>query len=289
MPRIAYVNGAYVPFAHAQIHIEDRGYQFADGVYEVVQVLGGRLIDETSHLARLERSLREMRIAAPVSRTSLRAILGEVVRRNRVGDGIIYIQITRGVAPRDHGFPRADVKPAIVITAKRLDMSKYEAMRKKGVAVVTTPDLRWARCDIKSVSLLPNVLAKQMAREKGAFEAWLVDEGGFVREGSSTTAWIVTKDGQVRTRQLDHHILPGCTREVLLEVARAHQIRLEERAFTVAEALAASEAFLTAASIGVLPITRIDGSPVGNGDPGPVSRNLHKIYSEAAMAAARSA
>jgi D-alanine transaminase len=215
--------------------------------------------------------------------------VNEVVRRNRVEDGIVYIQITRGVSSRDHGFPPSRVKPAMVVTAKRLDQSKYEAMRRKGVAVITTPDIRWARCDIKSVSLLPNVLAKQAARDKGAFEAWLVDEKGFVREGASTTAWIVAKDGRIRTRQLDQHILPGCTRESLLEVARSRQIHIDEQAFTVDEALTAAEAFLTAASVGVLPITRIDGVYVGNGQPGPVSRKLHEIYLEAALAAARAA
>jgi D-alanine transaminase len=181
------------------------------------------------------------------------------------------------------------VKPSLIVTAKRLDQGKYQAMRERGVAVITTPDIRWERCDIKSVSLLPNVLAKQAAREKGAFEAWLVDKDGFVREGSSTTAWIVTKDGRVRTRQLDSHILPGCTRESLMEAAGKRQIRIDEKAFTIADALAASEAFLTAASVGVLPITKIDGVAVGSGEPGPVSRNLHQIYLEAALAAAKSA
>lgn len=287
MPRVAYVNGAYVPFASAQVHIEDRGYQFADGVYEVVPVFEGRLLDEASHLKRLQRSLGELRIAAPLSDPALKAVISETIRRNRVTSGIVYIQVSRGVSPRDHGFPAKPVKPAIVVTAKRLNMATYQAAREKGVAVVTMPDQRWARCDIKSVGLLANVLAKQAAREAGAFEAWLVDSAGHVREGSSTSAWIVTKDGRVLTRQLDHLILPGCTRESLIEAARTHQIRIEERSFTVEEAKNAAEAFLTAASVGALPIVKIDGVPLGDGRPGPVAKQLHQIYWDAALTAAQ--
>lgn len=289
MPRVAYVNGAYVPFASAQVHIEDRGYQFADGVYEVVPVFEGRLLDQESHLKRLIRSLGELRIRPPLSDGALKAVILETIRRNRVDSGIVYIQVTRGVSSRDHGFPTRPVKPAVVVTAKPIDTAKYQAARDKGITVVTMPDQRWARCDIKSVSLLPNVLAKQAAREAGAFEAWLVDPSGYVREGSSTSAWIVTKEGRVVTRQLDQLILPGCTRAGLIEAAGARQIHIEERPFTVEEAKSAAEAFLTAASFGVLSVTKIDGVPLGDGRPGPVSKRLHEIYWAASVAAAERA
>jgi D-alanine transaminase len=283
MPRIAYVNGAYLPFASASVHIEDRGYQFADGVYEVVPVGKGRLLNDGRHLARLRRSLAELRIAPPLSDGALRLVIGEILKRNRVTDGLVYIQVTRGVARRDHAFPARPVKPAIVVLARALDMAKMEALRASGIAVVTVPDQRWARCDIKSTSLLANVLAKQAAREQGAYEAWLVDGAGLIREGASTTAWIVTESGVVVTRQLDEHILPGCTRDTLLDAARAHQIRIEERPFSVEEAKSAGEAFITAASFGVLPVTTIDGTRLGKGKPGSVAQRLHRIYWESLL------
>ena len=278
MSRIAYVNGRYLRRAEASVNIEDRGYQFADGVYEVCEVRGGRLVDERRHMERLQRSLKELRIALPMSLAALDAILRETVRRNRVVDGIVYLQITRGVARRDHPFPPVPVAPAVVVTASRLDVQKMEAMAAEGVAVITLPDNRWDRVDIKSISLLPNVLAKQTAREQGAREAWFVDKAGFVTEGSSSNAWIVTRDGKVVTRQADHAILKGITRAVVLEAMQAQGLELEERPFTVEEAHQAREAFLTSASQLVLPVVRIDGKPVGNGAPGLIASALRRDF-----------
>jgi D-alanine transaminase len=277
MSRIAYVNGRYVPFAQASVHVEDRGYQFADGVYEVCAVRGGKLIDEAPHAARLKRSLGEMKIAPPVTEAALAHIMRETVRLNAVRDGLVYLQVTRGVARRDHGFP-ASAKPALVVTARNLSVDRYEAAAVKGVEAKTMPETRWARCDIKSVALLPNVLAKQAAREAGAYEAWFVDDKGLVTEGASTTAWIVDANGVLRTRQLDQHILPGVTRGELLPMCRQLGIDAAERPFTVAEAKAAREAFITAASIGVIPVVKIDGSPIGDGKPGPVAKRLRAAY-----------
>lgn len=278
MSRIAYVNGRYLRRAEASVNIEDRGYQFADGVYEVCEVRGGRLVDERRHMERLQRSLKELRIALPMSLAALGAILRETVRRNRVVDGIVYLQITRGVARRDHPFPTVPVPPAVVVTASRLDVQKMEAMAAEGVAVITLPDNRWDRVDIKSISLLPNVLAKQTAREQGAREAWFVDKAGFITEGSSSNAWIVTKDGKVVTRQADHAILKGITRGVVLEAMQAQGLELEERPFTVEEAQRAREAFLTSASQLVLPVVQIDGKPVGNGAPGLIASALRRDF-----------
>ena len=278
MSRIAYVNGRYLRRAEASVNIEDRGYQFADGVYEVCEVRGGRLVDERRHMERLQRSLKELRIALPMSLAAFGTILRETVRRNRVVDGIVYLQITRGVARRDHPFPQVPVAPAVVVTASRLDVQKMEAMAAEGVDVITLPDNRWDRVDIKSISLLPNVLAKQTAREQGAREAWFVDKAGFVTEGSSSNAWIVTKDGKVVTRQADHAILKGITRGVVLEAMQAQGLELEERPFTVEEAQRAREAFLTSASQLVLPVVQIDGKPVGNGAPGLIASALRRDF-----------
>ncbi|MEJ1159402.1 D-amino-acid transaminase [Prosthecomicrobium sp. N25] len=278
MSRIAYVNGRYVPHRDASVHIEDRGYQFADGVYEVCEVRGGRLVDERLHLDRLERSLRELAIAMPMSRKALGTVLREVVRRNRVTDGIVYAQVTRGVARRDHFFPVPAVKPALVVTAKSLDRARGAQLAEEGIAVVTVPEIRWARADIKSIGLLPNVLAKQKAREAGAREAWFVDQDGFVTEGGSTNAWIVTADGALVTRQADSRILRGVTRTVVLAAAAAEGLRVEERPFTVEEALSAREAFVTAATQIVMPVVRIDGAPVANGAPGSVAARLRQIF-----------
>ncbi len=278
MSRIAYVNGRYVPHRAASVHIEDRGYQFSDGVYEVCEVKGGRLVDERRHMERLQRSLAELRIRAPMSLKALSVVLHETIRRNRVDWGIVYLQITRGVARRDHAFPAADTSPSIVVTAKNLDPSRNEAIARDGMTVVTVPENRWARPDIKSVSLLPNVLAKQSAREQGAREAWFVDANGFVTEGSSSNAWIVTKDRQVVTRPADQAILRGISRTVLLDVIRAQGLTLEERAFTVAEAHDAQEAFVTSASQTVLPVVKIDGAPIGDGRPGPVAAALRREF-----------
>jgi D-alanine transaminase len=276
--RIAYVNGRYLRRADASVNIEDRGYQFADGVYEVCEVRSGKLIDERRHIERLQRSLKELRIVLPMSVAALGAILRETVRRNRVTDGIVYLQITRGVAKRDHPFPTVPVAPGIVVTASRLDLQKMEAMAAEGVAVITLPDNRWDRVDIKSISLLPNVLAKQTAREQGAREAWFVDKDGFVTEGSSSNAWIVTRDGKLVTRQADHAILKGITRAVVLDAMKAQGLELEERPFSVEEAYQAREAFLTSASQLVLPVVRINGRPIGNGGPGLIASALRRDF-----------
>jgi D-alanine transaminase len=278
MSRIAYVNGRYRPLAEAAVNVEDRGYQFSDGVYEVCEVRAGRLIDERRHMERLARSLSELRIAMPMSPAALSVVLRETVRRNRVRWGIVYLQITRGVARRDHAFPPAGTAPSVVVTARNLDLAQAERLAAEGVAVVTVPDNRWERVDIKSVSLLPNVLAKQTAREQGAREAWFVDREGRITEGSSSNAWIVTRDGKVVTRHADHAILSGITRAVVQDVLAAQGLKLEERPFTLEEAHAAREAFLTSASQIVLPVVKIDGRPVGNGAPGLVATALRRDF-----------
>jgi D-alanine transaminase len=274
MPRIAFVNGRYLRHDSAAVHIEDRGYQLADGVYEVCEVRGGRLIDEARHLERLARSLRELRIAEPVGEAALRVIMREVVAGNRVRDGLVYVQVTRGVAPRDHAFPTRPVAPSLVVTAKAISLAARDARAAKGVAVVTTPETRWARVDIKTIGLLANVLAKQAAHEAGAFEAWFVDRDGLVTEGSSSNAWIVTKKGAVVTRPADNAILRGVTRMALIDVLDGEKLKFEERPFSLKEALAAREAFLTSATTAATPIVSIDGKPVGDGKPGPVALAL---------------
>jgi len=278
MSRIAYVNGRYLPRAQAAVSIEDRGYNFADGVYEVCEVRAGRLIDERRHIDRLKRSLAELRIAEPMSPAALGQILRETVHRNRVHDGIVYVQVSRGIARRDHAFPPEGTRPSLIVTARSIDLAANEKIAAEGIAVVTVPDERWARVDIKSISLLPNVLAKQAAREQGAREAWLVDKNGKVTEGSSSNAWIINRDGKLLTRSLGRDILAGITRTVLLDVIKAHDLVLEERAFTVEEAYAAREAFVTSATQAVMPVVRIDGRPVGNGAPGIVASALRRDY-----------
>ena len=278
MSRIAYVNGRYLPRATAMVSIEDRGYQFADGVYEVCEVRAGRLVDERRHMARLGRSLNELRIAHPMTDAALGMVMRETIRRNRVHDGIVYVQITRGVAQRDFPFPTSGTRPSIVVTARSNDLAKFEQLAGEGIAVVTVPDIRWQRVDIKSVSLLPNVLAKQAAREQGAREAWLVDAQGRVTEGASSNAWIVSRDGRLVTHPLGRDILPGITRSVVIDAIKAQGLTFEERAFTVEEAYAAREAFITSASQIVLPVVRIDGRPVGNGAPGLIASGLRRDY-----------
>ncbi len=276
MARYAYVNGRYVDHRDASVHIEDRGYQLADGVYEVVGVRDGRLIDEASHIDRLDRSLRELRIDWPISRAALRFVMRELMRRNRLRDGLIYMQVTRGVARRDHAFPTVLVKPALVLTTK--NSKRAEADPGAGISVKSQPDIRWERCDIKTVALLPNVLAKQAARESGAYEAWLVDTDGCVTEGASTNAWIVTKDGELVTRQTDNGILAGITRHTLKSLCNALQLKLVERPFSLAEAKKAQEAFITSATSFVTPVVKIDGDAVGDGKVGPMARRLREEY-----------
>jgi D-alanine transaminase len=276
MSRIAYVGGQYLPHGAAGVHIEDRGYQFADGVYEVLAVVGGRLVDEAPHQERLARSLGELRIAAPMSQAALKIVMREVVRRNGVVDGIVYLQVTRGAAPREHAFPKA-AKPVLVVTS-RARRPPDPRLAENGIAVITIPDIRWQRCDIKSVALVANVLGKQRAREAGAYEAWQVDRDGFVTEGTSTNAWIVTADGAVVTRRADSAILNGVTRLAIFDIIRREGRRLVERPFDVAEAKAAREAFLTSTTAELLAVVRIDGDNIGDGAPGPLSRRLREFY-----------
>ena len=272
MSRIAYVSGRYLPQSVASVSIEDRGYQFADGVYEVMAVHRGKLLDRELHLKRLERSLAELRIAKPVEDRVLLTILERVVRLNKVANGIVYLQITRGVAPRDHAFPLV-ARPQLVVTARRAKPADPKLME-TGVSVVSIPDERWARRDIKSISLLPNVLGKQIAREARAYEAWQVDAEGLVTEGTSSNAWIVTGEGAIVTRPAGPVILNGITRLVVIDFAREAGLDFVERAFSLAEAKAAPEAFLTSTTSLVTPVTRIDGAAIGDGKPGPVTRQL---------------
>jgi len=285
--RTSYVNGAYVPHAHAQVHIEDRGLQFSDAIYEVWSVAGGLLLDEEEHLDRLERSLRELAMAMPMSRGALKFVLRELVRRNRIDNGILYMQVTRGAVRRDHAIPKAAPRPSMILTARRMDQKTLEGRRKSGIRVISRPDERWARCDIKSTSLLANILAKTAARDAGAFEAWLIDEEGYVTEGSSTSAWIVDAEGRLVTRSLSNAILPGVTRRVIMESLAEAQMPVVERRFTLAEALAAREAFITAATLGATPIVEIDGKPIGEGKPGPLGRRVQELYAHAALKTAR--
>jgi D-alanine transaminase len=278
MSRIAYVNGRYLPHGEAAVSIEDRGYQFADGVYEVCEVRDGKLVDEPRHMARLDRSLNELRMARPMSPKALARVLRETVRRNRVRDGIVYLQVTRGVAARDFPFPAAGTRASLVVTARSHDRARLEKQAEGGIAVITVPDLRWRRVDIKSVALLPNVLAKQAARDKGAREAWMVDAEGLVTEGASSNAWIVSRNGVLITRALGTGILPGITRSVVIDELKAQGLKVEERPFTVAEAYAAREAFVTSASQIVMPVISIDDRPVADGKPGPVTGRLRRAY-----------
>jgi len=282
MSRVAYVNGVYRPHRDAVVHVEDRGYQFADGVYEVWSVFDGRLADFDAHMTRLHRSLGELRIRIPMTREALTQVLRETVRRNRVRDGLVYVQVTRGTARRDHVFPGETTAPSVVVTARPMDLRKADASARKGVAVITQPDIRWGRCDIKTVGLLPNVLAKQAAREAGAAEAWMVDEMGLVTEGGSTNAWIVDEHGVLRTRDVQANILRGCTRAALLDLVRETGITFDERAFTVEEAKKAKEAFYTAASAWVMPVISVDGARVGDGKPGEITKRLRRLYLERA-------
>jgi len=280
MSRIAYINGRYVPQSRAQVAVEDRGYLFSDGVYDAIPVHDGHLAFADRHFDRLDRSLAELRIAQPMTRAALMQVAREVLRRNSIRNGGLYIQVTRGVAPRDHKFPKG-IKPSLLMMAKKWRAPARDLLA-KGAAVVTMPDQRWARRDIKSISLIANVLAKQAATEQGAFEAWLVDEDGMVTEGSSTSAWIATANGALVTRPNGHEILPGITRSVVVEVARDLGLILQLRPFSRDEAYAAREAFLTSTSNFVLSITRIDGKPVGEGKPGPIVTRLREAYLKAA-------
>ena len=277
MSRIAYVNGRFTRHRDAAVHIEDRGYQFGDAVYEVIAIQDGRFVDEEPHLDRLDRSLGELRMAAPVAMSALKRILRETVRRNRVRNGIVYLQISRGVARRDHSFP-AHRNSALVVTA-RSTRRKSKAMA-SGISVVTTEDLCWKRCDIKTVGLLPNVLAKQMASEAGAYEAWMVAADGSVTEGTSANAWIVTAGREVVTRPPTNAILNGITRRTVRAIAEKAGYTVVERNFTLDEACNAAEAFLTSTTSHVMPVVGIDGKPVGAGSPGPLTAALQAHYAD---------
>lgn len=278
MSRFAYVNGRYVRHRDAMVHVEDRGYQFADGVYEVIVVDHGVLVDGQAHLDRLDRSLDALRIEQPMSRAAINLVMKEMLRRNRVRDGLLYLQVTRGVARRDHKFP-AYIKPAVVMTARSAALWSEERFS-RGVSVISLEDIRWGRADIKSISLIANVLAKQAAAEAGANEAWLVGQDGLVTEGASSNAWIVTGAGHLVTRGAGSEILGGVTRATLMRLAEHSDVRVVERAFTIEEALAAREAFLSSSSSAVLPVLSIDGVSVGDGQPGSVARRLYHAYGE---------
>lgn len=283
MSRIAYVNGRYVPHGQASVHIEDRGYQFSDAIYEVCETRDGKLIDLPGHLDRLERSAQELHLALPMNRTALTFVMGEVTRLNRVENGLVYLQISRGVAPRNHHFPKPDTPPAIVVTARSSSRALSESKAARGISVISVPDIRWERVDIKTVSLLPNVLAKEKAKAAGADEAWFLDENGDVTEGASTNAWIVTTDNVLVTREATGSILKGITRMGVMRTAEAVQLRVEERRFTLDEAKAAKEAFISSASTIVMPVVKIDGDVIGDGTPGPVAKRLRALFHDHAL------
>ncbi|AGK57739.1 class IV aminotransferase [Hyphomicrobium denitrificans 1NES1] len=282
MTRIVYVNGAYKRYAEAAIHAEDRGFQFADAVYEVIEVLDGRLVDATRHLARLARSLGELAIARPMSDRALLNIIGEVLHRNRVRNGIVYIQVTRGAGPRNFSFPGPEIFPTLIVLARAQRRGWADELAEQGITIKTMPDNRWGRSDIKTVMLLPAVLAKDAARRDGANEAWFVDSSGAITEGASSNAWIVTGEGVLVTRQLDTRILPGITRATVNDIAASERLKVEERAFTLSEALKAREAFVTSATNTVMPVVAIDGKAIGEGRPGPVARRLRSRFHQLA-------
>ncbi len=278
MARVVYVNGVYSPYAEAAVHAEDRGFQFADAVYEVCEVRDGCLVDERRHMLRLRRSLSALGMAEPMDLRSFGVILRETVRRNRVKNGIVYLQVTRGAARRDFAFPAGEVAPTVVCLAHSLPRGRGDKRAAAGISIITLPDIRWARVDIKTTGLLAQSLARQQAKDAGSDEAWMVDREGFVTEGASCNAWIVTEAGNLVTRPAEFGILRGITREVVMDIARRNGLRFEERPFTVGEAKAAREAFQTSASGLVMPVVRIDGQVVGNGKPGETALGLRQAY-----------
>ena len=285
MEQIAYVNGSFVPMSEAKVSILDRGFLFADGIYEVAAVLDGKLIDNASHLARLERSVGEIALALPETIERIQEIQRELVVRNNLVNGMVYLEVTRGAdTGRDFAFPKADVKPTLVMFTSVKDIVNA-ASAKTGIGVITVPDLRWVRRDIKSVALLAQVLAKQAAAEAGAGEAWMIEDGK-VTEGGSSSCFILTQDDVIVTRQNGSAILPGCTRKAVVALAEERQLRVEERPFTIEEALAAKEAFITSATVFVQAVVTIDGKTVANGKPGPMTNRLREIYVDFAKATA---
>ena len=285
MTRVIYVNGRYEPYAQACIHAEDRGFQFADAVYEVCEVRGGRLVDERRHMQRLMRSLTELQMPQPMTAGAWSRVLRETIRRNRVRDGLVYLQVSRGARPREFLFPPAHVQPTVVCLARSVAPARLEAAAATGIAVKTMPDIRWSRCDIKTVMLLPAALAKEAARGEGAKEAWFVDEAGYVTEGASSNAWIVDKQGRLVTRPIDNDILRGITRTTLIDLLKREKIELIERPFTVDEAKTAREAFVTSATNILMPVVRIDGQPIRNGGPGLLTTRLRAEFHSVAETA----
>lgn len=277
MSRIAYIDGVYQPMNLPGILVEDRGYQFADGVYEVCAIRNGKLLDETRHLDRLDYSLQALNIPMPMSRAALKQVMRETLRRNRVSDGILYMQVSRGVAPREHMYD-ADLKPVLVITARPIAAERRAQIMRTGISAISVPDQRWARCDIKSISLLPNVLARQSARNAKVQEAWQIDGRGMVTEGAATNAWIVDAKGVLRTRPADHEILNGIVRQVLLDCVAELGLKFAEKPFSLSEALAAKECFSTASTMSVFPVVKLDGQKIGSGKPGPVAKALSVAY-----------
>ncbi|GJD87903.1 D-alanine aminotransferase [Methylobacterium hispanicum] len=281
-PRIVYLNGAFLPFEEAKVPVMDRGFLFADGIYEVSAVLDGRLVDNAAHLARLDRSLGEIGIRNPHSLDEWERLETELVARNGLAEGLVYMQVTRGVYERDFGFPPADTAPTVVMFTQAKTVAA-NPLAERGAKVITVEDIRWKRRDIKSVALLAQVLAKQAAVAAGVSEAWMVEDGA-VTEGSSSTAFIVTQDRRLVTRPLSTALLPGITRAAVLRLAAEADLVVEERLFSVEEARAAQEAFYTSASSFVMPVVEIDGAAVGDGRPGPLGRRLRALYIEMARA-----
>jgi D-alanine transaminase len=281
---IAYVNGSFVPLSEAKVSILDRGFLFADGIYEVAAVLDGKLIDSASHLQRLERSVGEIGLALPESIARIEELQKELIARNQLDNGMVYLQVTRGAdKSRDFPFPKG-VTPTLIMFVTAKDIVNAPSA-KTGIGVITVPDIRWERRDIKSVALLAQVLAKQAAAAAGAGEAWMIEDG-HITEGGSSTAFILTQDDVIVTRPNSNAILPGCTRKAVVALAEERQLRVEERAFTVEEALKAKEAFITSASSFVQPVVTIDGKPVGDGKVGPMATRLREIYIDFARATA---
>ncbi|MFT5113171.1 MAG: D-alanine transaminase [Parasphingorhabdus sp.] len=280
MGRIVYVNGEYVDESEARVSVFDRGFLFADGVYEVSTVLRGQLIENSSHLARLERSLEALGMPAPMDSPAIEAVQNEVIRRNNLDEGVIYLQVTRGVADRDFKFPK-DTRATLVMFTQQKSLL-HDPVAARGISVISVPDIRWRRRDIKTVALLAASMAKQAAVAAGADDAWLVEDG-MVTEGSSNNAYIVTQDNRIITRQLSQDILHGITRRSVIDLAEQENLQVEERLFSLDEVKQASEAFITSASTFVYPVISLDGQAIGSGQPGPVAQKLRRLYIDRAL------